>query len=54
MKIAVVTGAAQGLGLATATLLAGSGYTVVLTDVQPLETALARLASMRGSGGTRA
>jgi NAD(P)-dependent dehydrogenase (short-subunit alcohol dehydrogenase family) len=50
MKIAVVTGAAQGLGLATATLLASSGYTVVLTDVQPLEAALARLASMHLQG----
>lgn len=42
-KTAVVTGAAQGLGLATASLLAGSGYTVVLTDIQPLDEALERL-----------
>jgi NAD(P)-dependent dehydrogenase (short-subunit alcohol dehydrogenase family) len=47
MNIAVVTGAAQGLGLATATLLANTGYSVVLTDVQPLEPAVARLHSMR-------
>lgn len=47
MNIAVVTGAAQGLGLATATLLAESGYQVVLTDVQALEQAVARLHSMR-------
>jgi NAD(P)-dependent dehydrogenase (short-subunit alcohol dehydrogenase family) len=46
MNVAVVTGAAQGLGLATATLLASSGYEVVLSDVQPLEQAIARLASM--------
>ncbi len=43
MNIAVVTGAAQGLGLATATLLAKNGYEVVLTDVQPLEEVIARL-----------
>ncbi len=47
MNIAVVTGAAQGLGLATATLLANNGYTVVLTDLQPLEGAVARLQAMR-------
>ncbi len=44
MRIAVVTGAAQGLGLETATVLARQGYRVVLTDVQPLEAAMARLA----------
>jgi NAD(P)-dependent dehydrogenase (short-subunit alcohol dehydrogenase family) len=43
MSTAVVTGAAQGLGLATATLLAESGYQVLLTDIQPLEETLARL-----------
>jgi NAD(P)-dependent dehydrogenase (short-subunit alcohol dehydrogenase family) len=43
MKIAVVTGAAQGLGLATATVLASSGYQVVVTDVQPLEQTIAGL-----------
>ena len=43
MNIAVVTGAAQGVGLATATLLAKSGYEVVLTDVQALDAAVARL-----------
>jgi NAD(P)-dependent dehydrogenase (short-subunit alcohol dehydrogenase family) len=47
MNIAVVTGAAQGLGLATATLLAGSGYEVVLTDLQPLDQTLARLRAMQ-------
>src|ERR1700760_4575623 len=43
MKTAVITGAAQGLGLTTATLLARSGYRVVLTDVQPLDKQLASL-----------
>jgi len=47
MNTAVVTGAAQGLGLATATLLAGIGYEVVLTDLQPLEQTLARLWAMQ-------
>src|SRR5476649_1364058 len=47
MSIAVVTGAAQGLGLATATLLASSGYEVVLTDRQPLEDPVARLTALQ-------
>jgi NAD(P)-dependent dehydrogenase (short-subunit alcohol dehydrogenase family) len=46
MNIAVVTGAAQGVGLVTATLLAKSGYEVVLTDVQALDATVARLASV--------
>ena len=33
-KVAIVTGAAQGLGEATARLLAREGAAVVLTDVQ--------------------
>ena len=40
---ALVTGAAQGVGLVTATLLAERGYAVVLTDMQPLDAAVARL-----------
>lgn len=43
MKTAVVTGAAQGVGLATASLLATSGYEVILTDVQVLDTLISRL-----------
>ena len=43
MKIAVVTGAAQGVGLATARLLARNGYGVMLTDRQPLDPVVASL-----------
>lgn len=41
MQTAVITGAAQGLGLVTARLFAEAGYHVVLTDVQPLDGVLA-------------
>jgi NAD(P)-dependent dehydrogenase (short-subunit alcohol dehydrogenase family) len=47
MRIAVVTGAAQGLGLATAAHLARLGYHVWLTDLQPLGP---QLDSLRQSG----
>lgn len=40
MQCAVITGAAQGLGLVTARLFAEAGYRVVLTDVQPLDQVL--------------
>lgn len=45
MRTAVVTGAAQGLGLECATLLARLGYAVLLTDRQPLDALLVRLRS---------
>ncbi len=35
MKIAIVTGAAQGIGRRTAEVLAGAGYGLALLDVQP-------------------
>lgn len=47
MKSIVVTGAAQGVGLSTATLLARSGYRVILLDIQPLE---AQVESLRAGG----
>jgi NAD(P)-dependent dehydrogenase (short-subunit alcohol dehydrogenase family) len=43
VKVAVVTGAAQGLGLVTAALLARQGFQVVLTDLQDLDAQVARL-----------
>ena len=35
MKIAIVTGAAQGIGRRTAEVLAGAGYGLMLMDMQP-------------------
>jgi NAD(P)-dependent dehydrogenase (short-subunit alcohol dehydrogenase family) len=43
MKTAVVTGAARGVGLVTASLLAEIGFRVVLTDLQDLGPALGGL-----------
>jgi NAD(P)-dependent dehydrogenase (short-subunit alcohol dehydrogenase family) len=47
MKTAVITGAAQGVGLATTSVLAGLGYRVVLVDLQSVEAHVERL---RGAG----
>jgi len=47
LRSAVVTGAAQGVGYATAALLARSGYAVLLTDLQPLDS---QLHTLRGAG----
>jgi NAD(P)-dependent dehydrogenase (short-subunit alcohol dehydrogenase family) len=41
--VAIVTGAAQGVGLATASLLAQRGHEVVLTDIQDLQAQVAQL-----------
>ena len=43
LKTIVVTGAAQGVGLAVASLLAQAGERVILLDIQPLEHHVARL-----------
>src|ERR1700730_6553630 len=47
MKTIVVTGAAQGVGLATATLLAQRDYRVILLDLQPVE---AHVDDLRNAG----
>ncbi len=47
MKTVLVTGAAQGLGLTVATLLAQRAYRVILVDVQPLE---AQVRTLRAAG----
>lgn len=47
MKTAIVTGAAQGVGLVTSATLGSLGYRVVLTDIQSLAPAVAQL-SARG------
>jgi NAD(P)-dependent dehydrogenase (short-subunit alcohol dehydrogenase family) len=45
MKTALITGAAQGLGLTTATLLSSRGYLTILVDMQPLDSQVAGLAA---------
>src|SRR5882757_4685172 len=47
MKIAIVTGAAQGIGRRTAEVLAGAGYGLLLMDRQPCS---ATLAAVREAG----
>ncbi|HEX4847360.1 MAG TPA: SDR family oxidoreductase, partial [Novosphingobium sp.] len=49
MGTAVITGAAQGVGLVTARRFAAAGYHVVLTDIQPIEAAVAGIAAEGGS-----
>jgi NAD(P)-dependent dehydrogenase (short-subunit alcohol dehydrogenase family) len=44
-KTLLVTGAAQGVGLATATLLAQRGYRVILLDIQSVDAQVAKLRS---------
>jgi NAD(P)-dependent dehydrogenase (short-subunit alcohol dehydrogenase family) len=43
VRVALVTGAAQGLGLTTAVLLAQRGFRIVATDVQDLGRAVERI-----------
>jgi NAD(P)-dependent dehydrogenase (short-subunit alcohol dehydrogenase family) len=47
VKTVLVTGAAQGLGLTVATLLAQRGHRVILVDVQPLD---AQVHALRTAG----
>jgi len=47
MRVAIVTGAAQGIGRRTAEVLGEAGYTLLLLDVQPCE---ATLSALRGAG----
>ena len=39
-KVAVITGAAQGIGKQTATVLNGLDWSLVLVDLQPIETSI--------------
>jgi NAD(P)-dependent dehydrogenase (short-subunit alcohol dehydrogenase family) len=48
IQTALVTGAAQGVGLATASLLAQRGYRVILLDINPVDEQVAQL---RRAGG---
>jgi NAD(P)-dependent dehydrogenase (short-subunit alcohol dehydrogenase family) len=48
MKSALVTGAAQGVGFATAGTLARCGYEVTLVDLQPMDDAVQRLGQEHG------
>jgi NAD(P)-dependent dehydrogenase (short-subunit alcohol dehydrogenase family) len=41
MRVAVITGAAQGIGRRTAEIFAGAGYALVLLDIQSCEATLA-------------
>jgi NAD(P)-dependent dehydrogenase (short-subunit alcohol dehydrogenase family) len=47
MKLAVITGAAQGIGRRTAELFAAAGYSLALLDLQPCTSTLA---SVRATG----
>jgi NAD(P)-dependent dehydrogenase (short-subunit alcohol dehydrogenase family) len=49
MKLAIITGAAQGIGRRTAEIFAAAGYELALLDMQPCS---ATLASVRATGCT--
>lgn len=48
MRVAIVTGAAQGIGRRTAEVLGDAGYTLLLLDLQPCK---ATLSALRATGG---
>ena len=43
MRVAIITGAAQGIGRRTAEIFGEAGYSVLLLDMQPCEAALSAL-----------
>jgi NAD(P)-dependent dehydrogenase (short-subunit alcohol dehydrogenase family) len=43
MKLAIITGAAQGIGRRTAEIFAIAGYSLALLDLQPCTATLASL-----------
>jgi 3-oxoacyl-[acyl-carrier protein] reductase len=47
-KVALVTGAARGIGLATCTALAREGAEIVACDILPLEETLSRVSKFQG------
>ena len=49
MRVVLITGAAQGVGYATAKLFAETGYHVVMTDLQPLDAQIETLSALGGS-----
>ena len=48
-RVALVTGAAQGIGQQTATVLAERGYAVVLNDLRPAEETMATITQRGGT-----
>src|ERR1700722_15313741 len=44
MRLAVITGAAQGIGRRTAEIFAAAGYSLALLDLQPCTATLASVA----------
>jgi len=49
MRVVLITGAAQGVGYATAKLFAETGCHVVMTDLQPLDAQIKTLSALGGS-----
>jgi len=49
-KVAIVTGAAMGIGLRCAQVLAESGAKVAVVDLQPDDVIAKAISSLKGSG----